>query len=95
MFDHDESTGSLCRGARSVSACVSSSESIDRETLHDRENQREHGGKMHAETPPSAHKSFIIALLVNFVTIFGFSRPELKILILLTLITCDISVAAS
>nr|XP_056712320.1 interphotoreceptor matrix proteoglycan 1 [Euleptes europaea] len=48
-FDHDEPISSFCRGPRSVSACVSSSESIDQETLQDHENQRTHGGKMHAK----------------------------------------------
>ncbi|XP_060092257.1 interphotoreceptor matrix proteoglycan 1 [Heteronotia binoei] len=44
VFDHDEPISSFCRGPCSVSACVSSSESIDQEMLQDHENQREHGG---------------------------------------------------
>ncbi|XP_048351595.1 interphotoreceptor matrix proteoglycan 1 isoform X3 [Sphaerodactylus townsendi] len=44
VFEHDEPISSFCHGPCSVSACVSSSESIDQEMLQDHENQREHGG---------------------------------------------------
>ncbi|XP_077169775.1 interphotoreceptor matrix proteoglycan 1 [Paroedura picta] len=54
VFDHDEPISSFCRGPCSVSACVSSSESTDQEALQEQQNQRERGGKTHAETPPPA-----------------------------------------
>ncbi|KAJ6665816.1 hypothetical protein lerEdw1_001288 [Lerista edwardsae] len=43
VFDHDEPIASLCRGPCSVSACVSSSESSDKGTLHKHEGVTEYG----------------------------------------------------
>ncbi|XP_027500925.1 interphotoreceptor matrix proteoglycan 1 isoform X2 [Corapipo altera] len=46
-FEHDEPISSFCHTACSVSACLSSSEIIDHEALHELENTIQPGGKMH------------------------------------------------
>ncbi|XP_037248822.1 interphotoreceptor matrix proteoglycan 1 isoform X1 [Falco rusticolus] len=44
VFEHDEPITSFCQTACSVSACVSSTEIIDHEALHELENTIQHGG---------------------------------------------------
>ncbi|XP_053142921.1 interphotoreceptor matrix proteoglycan 1 isoform X2 [Hemicordylus capensis] len=61
-FDHDEPISSFCRGSRSVSACVSSSESSDQGTLQKHENGTGYGGKVHANIPHSSSKQIFFAL---------------------------------